>query len=614
MITLFLLACTSIESADNRVITTGDHFFDRPWPSDLRRSDGTLDLKGWPNEGSSVLLDTFLELGETLTGFGNNAPIFHRFENTLDLSLLPTEQESLENDSNIFLVNITQGSPRRGDRIPISWEYYEEETQWLNEKTLSIAPTWGNPLDVDADYAVVITKNIASLSDEFAQAFDEESDLYTYFSDAIETLELLEIDPETIAHITRFHTQNPVQEMVQLATTIKDQVSKPPLDQKVAFVRNLYEGKAYEGELLIPLWQHGEKPYSTEGGGFRFDESGIPIMYDWEKTRFTLSVPDGEMPEDGWPVAVYSHGTGGSDRGFAASDRNTSPGAQFAKAGFVGIGISQPLHGDRNTGGSPELYSFNYLNPESGKSTFRQGAADQIYLSHLMAEHAHHFTTDDGSPDIILNPNHIVYVGHSHGGEVGAMAIPFFPKSLKTAVLSGTGGGISLALLYRKSDDFDFEVIMRNALAFDDDEDLSSFHPIVALVQLHAEVTDPLNYAPYWFRSEPWWDSHPISIYQTEGLLDESTPPISTEALSGAARSPIIDTPLQWLPTHELYDLFAEGSNIQGNVIAYDGSQQTAGLRQYEDEDHFVIFNSLRNARKYRLFLESSLEGLPILE
>ena len=88
MIALFLLACTNIETADNQVITQGNHFFDRPWPSDIRRSDGTLDLKGWPNEGSSVLLDTFLELGETLTGFGNNAPIFHRFQNRNILKLM----------------------------------------------------------------------------------------------------------------------------------------------------------------------------------------------------------------------------------------------------------------------------------------------------------------------------------------------------------------------------------------------------------------------------------------------------------------------------------------------------------------------------------------------
>jgi hypothetical protein len=155
---------------------------------------------------------------------------------------------------------------------------------------------------------------------------------------------------------------------------------------------------------------------------------------------------------------------------------------------------------------------------------------------------------------------------------------------------------------------------MRNALGIDDDEEINPFHPIVALIQTHAEVTDPLNYAPYWFHKEPWWDAHPISVYQTEGLLDEHTPPISTEALSAAARSPIIDTPIQWLPTHELYDLFSSELPEQANVTAYDGTQRTAGLRQYPDENHFVIFNTLGGARKYRVFMESSLVGLPILE
>ena len=614
MIFLLLWSCSNIKTADNSIITNGEHFFDRPWPSDLRRNNGALDMSGWPFEGEFSLMDSFLSLAGELDGFGNNAPIYHRFEKPLNEDSLPTEQESIEIDSPVYLINVTVGSPARGEKTPLSMRFFAEKTQWLPDNVLAVAPSWGNPLDVDADYALIITTEWAQQSDDFAQAFDKDAELFSYYAPVLATLEMQDVDVHTIAHATRFHTQNPVQEMVHIATAIKETISKPPLDQKVAFVHDLYEGKAYEGKLLIPLWQHGQKPYATEGGGFRFDEKGVPILFDWEYTRFTLSVPEGTMPEEGWPVAIYSHGTGGNDRGFAGSDSNTAPGAQFSKAGYVGIGISQPLHGDRNTGGSPELYSFNYLNPESGKTSFRQGAADQIYLSHVLAAHAHRFSTDDGSPDIVLNPNHIVYVGHSHGGEVGAIALPFFPENLQTAVLSGTGGGMSLALLYRKEGDIDFETIIKNALDFDSDEELSTFHPVVALVQTHAEVTDPINYAPYWFHKEPWWESHPMSVYQTEGLLDEHTPPISTEALSAAAKSPIIGYPLQWRPSHEIYNLFEAQLPLQGNSIAYDGSERTSGLRQYEDEDHFVIFNSLAGARKYRVFIETSLVGLPILE
>jgi len=614
MILWLLLSCTSNPESSNHILTSGEGFFDRPWPSDLRRQEnGLLDMSGWPFQGENLLLDSFLELAEDLDGFGNNAPIYHRFTETLELDRLPSPKESLELDSPLFLLNITEGSTNRGSRIPISMEWFEDEGQWIPSKTLVVAPSWGNPLDPDSDYALVFGNELVGRSDDFAQAFDPESALFSYYQPVIETLTYLDIEAEDIAHATRFHTQNPIQEMVQIATAIQDRLSKPRLDQKLAFVGDLFEGKAYEGKLLVPLWQHGQKPYATEGGGFRFDVDGAPILFDWEHTRFTLSLPETSMPEDGWPIAIYSHGTGGSDRGFASSDREKSPGALFSQAGYVGIGISQPLHGDRNTGGSPELYSFNYLNPESGKSTFRQGAADQIYLAHLLAAHAHQFTTDD-EEEIRLNPNQIVYVGHSHGGEVGAMAIPFFPKQIKTAVISGTGGGISLALLYRKAGDFDMEEIIRNTLDLDNSEDLSTLHPIVALVQLCAEVTDPLNFAPYWFHKKPWWDAHPLSIYQTEGLHDEHTPPISTEALSAAAQSPIIDTPIQWLPSHEVYDLFDNNMPLQGNVAAYDGSQVTAGLRQYADEDHFVIFNTLEAAHKYRDFIDSAKEGLPILE
>ena len=53
---------------------------------------------------------------------------------------------------------------------------------------------------------------------------------------------------------------------------------------------------------------------------------------------------------------------------------------------------------------------------------FRQGALDQIYLAKVMSSHSHTF--DIGETEIITNPNNVVYVGHSHGGEVG-VALPF---------------------------------------------------------------------------------------------------------------------------------------------------------------------------------------------
>ena len=55
--------------------------------------------------------------------------------------------------------------------------------------------------------------------------------------------------------------------------------------------------------------------------------------------------------------------------------------------------MSLPLHGDRAAGLDPALASFNYLNPDSARSCFRQGALDQIYIATLLSRLPHRFET-----------------------------------------------------------------------------------------------------------------------------------------------------------------------------------------------------------------------------
>ena len=72
------------------------------------------------------------------------------------------------------------------------------------------------------------------------------------------------------------------------------------------------------------------------------------------KHRLRITVADGlawlqqAMPEAGWPIVIYGHGTGGDYRSFAAGS-NMSPADQLAREGIAAFGISLPLHGDRGT-------------------------------------------------------------------------------------------------------------------------------------------------------------------------------------------------------------------------------------------------------------------------
>ena len=80
-----------------------------------------------------------------------------------------------------------------------------------------------------------------------------------------------------------------------------------------------------------------------------------------EWAPFTLTVPKYEMPENGWPIAVYGHGTGG-DRLSPLGKDNGSEAYLLAQAGWAVITIAEPLHKSRNgyQEGNEEINTFNF--------------------------------------------------------------------------------------------------------------------------------------------------------------------------------------------------------------------------------------------------------------
>jgi len=276
--------------------------------------------------------------------------------------------------------------------------------------------------------------------------------------------------------------------------------------------------------------------------------------------------------------------------------------------GIAGFGISLPLHGDRGTGVDPALVSFNYLNPESARAGFRQGALDQVYLAEMLSARSHAFELPDGRI-ARTDPNRLAYMGHSHGGLIGAMAAPFFGDRVKGVFLSGAGGGLSTTVVTRDAGDFDIQGLLQSTLNFSAEDDLVQSHPVIAAVQTLAEVTDPINYAPYWSEREPFWNTSPQSVLMTEGLNDVQTPPATAEALAAAGMLPLIAPAANVSTAHRLIGGGTDAAPIRGNRSSWDGTRVTGGLAQYGSEDHFAIFDNDRAAALYQAFLYTALEG-----
>jgi len=599
------------------VLTSGTGFFDQPWPSERRTVDGKPDLCEFPGVEEFPILQSYMDEAETLDGFGNNSPIFMRTDAPLDTSLLPEPEESMDPSASLFLINIDPSSPDRGMLTAVQWDFQQSDTRWQPENLLAVQPVWGMPLRPRTRYALVLTTDIVAKAPLFESIWHRSSPDYAEWKDLADTLQLRHIDQDRVAMATQFSTQDSTGEMARLVYRVQEGMETDSWDQEMEFLWSNQWYSAWRGQVRVPIFQHGQAPYLTEGGGFEFDESGWPVLAAWEWVDLVISVPDAEEPEDGWPVVLYVHGTGGNALGFASGNTGLAVASLIAGAGAVGVGISLPFHGDRDLGVDPALVSFNYFNASAGRSNFRHAALEQIWLIENLANSPFHFWGDDSdeeeSIDLHTNSNAVAYMGHSHGGELGVIAAPFLGRRVDAMVISGAGGGLSISAVHRSAEDYPIQDLLRETFDFDEDEELDELHPLIGMIQFVAEATDPLNYGPYWHRWRPNWESTPVNLLMFEGLDDVYTPPAAIEALAGASYTPIISPVEQQSLVQELQQIDGIVSPVSGNIVGWDGESYTGGLAQYSDQGHFAIFNDTNAARRYRDFLATSLYDQPII-
>ena len=647
-----LSACPTVEPDDERLVSAvrlsfdrdiGDGFWSFPFPSDLRlipaRRAGGLhpDLWDFPNPGDAHILRDYIVFGSTVTdGFGLNSPTWFRFDGTVTLPEWSEEaaRASMACEGPVRILDVDSTSPHYGTCLPARWKVVEDSMgdPWLDDHLVMVAPYWGFPMRSATTYAVYL-EDVTDPDGAFVRPPEA---LYELLSGDSSDAELQGIyQPLTgyladnaladgwnpgwwVAAATVFTTQNVLGEMDLLADRVLSDPDLPrwnddeglrllePEDEHFNSEFDLYDG-AYTAWNF----QSGEVPYSSEGGGFVW-EDGLPVPQLAERVPFVVGMPRSifEQPEEGWPVVIHAHGTGG-DRFSHFSQGGGSPATLAAGRGFISIGIPQPFHGDRWPTGNDaavSLYSFNYFNPESGVSTFRQAAIDTVALVRFVQEAmAGGGDIAAEHPDLRIDPERIYYLGHSQGGITGALAVPF-TEGIKGWVLSGAGAGLSMTIMQRE-DPFVIRDALVTALGAPEGTQLFEMHPIVALVQMLAERTDPLNYAPYWVAESR---GEPVSVLLTEGLFDAQTPADTSEALATAGRLPIV-RPYEERDVFglELRGLDSLREPYSANFEHPGGVDVTTGLAQF-DENHFAIFNNADAGLLWVNFLYSmARDGAP---
>lgn len=608
-------------------------FFSAPYPNDIFiEDDGTISLPGFTDLCENSFVEKYSDLADvTLTGFSNNAAVYWPFPAPIDPDSLPqTSTDTMSLKSPILLLNVDPDSPELGELTPVEFFWRPEASLFEPENLLTVAPFDGFPLLPATTYAMILTDGLKSSDGEplgrnaelvrllSGAGSDDLTQVYAPLIDwLMENTEVF--DPEKVRAATVFTTQDPIAEMKTIHDYIAAEYPDGAIQGDLVDCRYVQKGDDantwwFEGHYTSPNFQSGEIPYAAKGGSVKYDEEGLPIIQATETLDFALSIPpDMTMPEDGWPIVMIAHGTGGDYNNWVRSTSDGSRRLVTQAVGLAAIGIDQPLHGNRGgnlSGDLLELYSFNFMNPESGRYSFIQSAADTAALTQLIksgklvldktvCESWPSQIQYSGPDKIIFDPEMILFHGHSHGGLSGAIAAAF-EDDVKGWVLSGAGGRMSVTMMERTNPDVRGMVSQLIGIPL---EEVYYHHPMLSLVQMLTDNTDPINYAPYWIHSP--FNERAKNVFVTSGFLDEYTPKRTAEAMATAGRVPHltpVEDQVEGLLLREIDAVTRPASN---NVAGPDEVSATAGFSQYPDDDHFPVFNNEDAIKLYQEFLRS---------
>jgi len=594
---------------------TLDEFWSVPFPSDLyRAADGTLDLGDFPNPNAVPVLEYILMVAEeVLDGFSVVPVVYFTFSDALDTSGLPKGYVPAGEYQPIQIVDVTDG-PDHGTRVPVTWEFRGEEGMYLTANTLMIRPLWGFTLKEGHTYAAFATSGLPGADGNpiepapyFVDALEGTIDGADDLVESLAPLKgLIEESPGLVDNVitgTVFTVGNPSWELRRIRDYLWEE-SAPPVMDDIETAMASFSYYKYLGHYTAPNFLKGEVPYDEEGG-FEFNGSQDPVVQFNETMRFMLTVPKKmDMPADGWPIVIYSHGTGGNYGSF-----EDNPGPMLAKEGLAVIGIDQPLHGDRSDlpKETLELYSFNFMNVEAGRTVQRQSIPDNISLIRMIEAGNLIVPADvskSGSEEW-FDPDGIMFFGHSQGGLTGGMLFGVEDRFLG-GVLSGAGGGMCMTLMERKVP-MDIAVFMQTALEITDPWELTVYHPVINLLQMLVDATDPIAYAPSWFdfdADDP--DASPRNVMMTEGLLDTQTPASTAEAMAATAGIPVLTPYANNPPGLQAKGIDPVSLPVKGNIDAGGGATATGFLVQYPEYGHYPVFSDKTTAQAlYREFLHS---------
>jgi hypothetical protein len=597
-------------------------FFRLPFPTDVRRADGKLDLTGFPTPGADLLGVDAVQLyvdaiSENDTAWGAYPTVIFRFSGSFDFDTFGRDA--------LQFVDVTD--PENGRNVGWRRFYTDARTNYVCDNFVAVQPPFGQPLEPGHTYAVFILSEVGSgasavtlLGRGDGEPVVASENMTAVLKAAAPTDAALAAAHESFAPLRAYLAaeNQPVANVLTASVFTVGDIRAPMADVAEAVAdasaptaagwvkcggaqpspcpqaeaeRACGEDPAgydeYHALLTIPVFQQGTAPYLTPADGGNIDTS----MPRAQQVCMSITVPEGAPPAAGWPAVVHAHGTGGS---FRSHVRDEVAGVLAgATPQFAVVGIDQVVHGPRRgaSTASPNDLFFNFLNPAAARGNPLQGAADQLSVARFLKTLDVTAGVTTGGA-IKIDGTKLFFFGHSQGSTEGSLMLPF-GDDYKAAVLSGNGASLREALR-TKTQPVDITaalpLVLQDPLMTDADlgPGVTLYHPVLSLLQQWIDPADPLSFAAV--IGDPLSGHLGKHVFQTFGLEDSYSPPDTMATFAIAAG-------LTQVTPHASAGDDAYTDGLPDPVdVGYQaaGAGMTQGMRQYassSSDGHFVVFD-----------------------
>lgn len=627
-------------------------FYRLPFPNDARLVDGRVDLSGHPRplaeaDGEGVVARLLDALEADATGWSTNPTLFFRFSTWIDTASVVAGGEG----KTVRMVDLTEGSADWGQELDLGWYASTGRDKYLCGNSLRLHRPWSRPLKPGAIYGVVLLSGLRAATTKDADGAERpgvplvrDADFDAVLGSARPSDATLgrvweayaplrawiasgAVDGAEVVGGTVFTTARVRDGLPRLraavdarpapafsAWTTCGQGATSPCDDGLAgaaHARGCFDASTdfYElhARVALPVFQEGERPYLTPGGGggVRFDGDAARVVGE-ESVCVALTIPKGlDAPPAGWPVVLYAHGTGSSFRGHVSeglADWLTRVDDAGPPQGLAVVGWDQVMHGPRrHSDFPPEVLMYGSANPRATLGNLWQAASDELAMVRALRAAVVPAEASPTGAEIRFDVAHLYFLGHSQGGGGGSLALPWEPD-VPVAIYGGTGGGLALSLVGRSAP-VPFVEGVKAALH---EPQVGATHPVLALLQAYLDPVDPLNYAALQFAfPEPGLTRrHVLYLY---GQGDRSAPPDGLAALASAMYTTLAEPVLD-----DIGGVATAPPPIQGNWAGTTGV--TAQYAPAGYDGHLVLFEHAKARRQVRAFLSTALgDGAPTL-